>query len=140
MATVTRMLVLTRDEIMVCTDRVQNTDCGTDEKPIQVYGLLLKLGSAYLEAMTLDGKVGPEVPVAVTEAEAWLLRGKVTSGDKTSSDQLFGVKLLRKIYEVLERYNDGLGDLCTTEEGGDPMTADERQVLREWHQKEAGDA
>jgi len=102
------LLYLTRDEILVLTDRVQNTDSGTDEKPVRPYDLLLKLGSAYLEAVTLDGVRGPDVPVAVTEAEAWILRSKVMSSDKTATDPLFGVKLLRKIYEVLERYNAGL--------------------------------
>src|SRR5688572_25696709 len=102
------ILCLTRDEIMVLTDRVQNTDVGTDEKPVRTYDLLLKLGSAYLEAVTLDGMKGPDVPIAVTESEAWLLRSKVTSSDKMATDPLFGVKLLRKLYEVLEHCNNGV--------------------------------
>src|SRR5439155_16440969 len=96
--TVSELINLNRDEIMVLTDRVLNGDSGTDEKPVRAYDLLLKLGSAYLEAVTLDGVKGPEVPIGLTEAEAWLLRAKVTSSDKMATDPLFGVKLLRKIY------------------------------------------
>lgn len=135
----TRVLSLDRDEIMVLTDRTLNTDAGTDEKPVRSYDLLLKLGSAYLEAMTLDGIKGPEVPIALTESEAWLLRAKVTSSDKTQSDALFGVKLLKKLYEVLLRFNDGLDALPVTEMVGEEMTLERKQTLREWQAKTEGD-
>ena len=132
----TRLLALTRDEIMVLADRTLNTDYGTDEQPVKPCALLLKLGSAYLEAMTLDGVKGLDVPVAVTEAEAWLLRAKVTSSDKMATDPLFGVKFLRKVYDLLERFNDGLDALPISETAGEQMTSEQRQALKGWQAKE----
>ena len=132
------LLHLNRDEIMVLTDRVQNTDGGTDEKRVQPYDLLLKLGSAYLEAVTLDGVKGPEIPVAVTEAEAWLLRSKVSSSDKMATDPLFGVKLLRKLYEILERYNAGL-ELHLAEGVREERDAQSiKEALARWRESQDG--
>jgi hypothetical protein len=134
----TELLSLNRDEIMVLTDRVQNGDCGTDEKPLRPYDLLLKLGSAYLESVTLDGVKGPEVPIAVSEPEAWLLRSKVSSSDKMATDPLFGVRLLRKIYEVLERYNDGL-DLPVVEDVREERDAQSiKEALTRWRESQDG--
>src|SRR5207248_1211828 len=97
-------LSLTADEVMVLTDRVMNQDRGTEDMGCSAYLLLLRLGSAYVEMLS-DGKKPGEISVAVSESEAWLLRSKITSGDKSSSDALFGVKLLSKIYRVLLAYN-----------------------------------
>jgi hypothetical protein len=132
-----QLLYLTRDEVITLTDRIQNTDCGTEEKFVRPYDLLLKLGSAYLELVTLDGAAHPEVPVAVTESEAWLLRSKITSMDKTALDPLFGVKLLRKLYEILEAYNAGL-DLQTTSDAEDRDPRSIREALARWREKENG--
>jgi hypothetical protein len=134
----TEFLSLNRDEIMVLTDRVQNGDCGTDEKPLRPYDLLLKLGSAYLECVTLDGVKGPEVPIAVTEPEAWLLRSKVSSSDKMATDPLFGVRLLRKIYEVLEQYDAGL-DLPVVEDVREERDAQSiKEALTRWRESQDG--
>lgn len=134
-----QFLYLTRDEVITLTDRMQNTDCGTEEKFVRPYELLLKLGSAYLELVTVDGALHPEVPVAVTESEAWLLRSKITSMDKTATDPLFGVKLLRKLYEILERYNAGVdlqvGPVAEVEEK-DPRAI--KEALARWREKENG--
>jgi hypothetical protein len=117
---------------------VQNADAGTDEKRVCAYDLLLKLGSAYLEAVTLDGVKGPDIPVAITEAEAWLLRSKVTSSDKMATDPLFGVKLLRKLYEILEGYNTGfevrLAD--SGREERDPQAI--KEALARWREAQDG--
>ena len=115
---------------MVLTDRVMNQDRGTEDMACCAYLLLLRLGSAYIE-MLGDGKKAGEVPVAVSEAEAWLLRSKITSGDKSSSDALFGVKLLTKIYSVLLAYNI---EVPLPECGGiDEEFTDERKAaLRRW--------
>jgi hypothetical protein len=132
------LIHLNRDEIMVLTDRVQNADSGTDEKRVHPYDLLLKLGSAYLEAVTLDGVKGPDIPVAITESEAWLLRSKVTSSDKMATDPLFGVKLLRKLYEILEAYNTGFE--MRLAEGGreerDPQAI--KEALTRWREAQDG--
>src|SRR4051812_11070452 len=83
-----QFLSLAADEIMVLTDRVLNGDHGTEDMAVSVHPLLLRLGSSYVE-MLGDGKKPGELPIAVSEAEAWLLRSKITSGDKSSSDALF---------------------------------------------------
>ena len=94
------------------------------------YLLLLRLGSAYIE-MLGDGKKPGEVTVAVSEPEAWLLRSKITSGDKSSSDALFGVKLLSKIYHVLLAYNVEVS-LPTIGGADDEFTDERRAALRRW--------
>src|SRR5438552_2508319 len=123
-------LELTAEEVLVLTDRVLNQDRGTEDMGCSAYPLLLRLGSAYVE-MLGDGKKGGEVPIAVTEAEAWLLRSKVTSGDKSQSDPLFGVKLLCKIYRVLMTYDSGL-TLPEADGGDDEFTDERKAALRRW--------
>src|ERR1041384_920141 len=107
-------LSLTADEILVLTDRVQNQDRGTEDMSCSAYPLLLRLGSAYVE-MLGEGKQSGEISIAVSESEAWLLRTKVASADKSASDPLFGVKLLCKIYRVLLAYNM---DIALPDAGG----------------------
>jgi hypothetical protein len=123
-------LSLTADEVLVLTDRVLNQDRGTEDMACSAYALLLRLGSAYVE-MLESGKKPGEIPIAVSEAEAWLLRSKVTSADKSASDQLFGVKLLSKLYRVLLAYNV---DLSLPEPGGkdDEFNDERRAALRRW--------
>ena len=93
-------LNLDRSEVILLTDRTLNADVGTEGKCFDTYNLLLKLGSAYLELTERDVP-HLTVELVVTEAEAWHLRGKVSSSDKTASNPLFGVQLLRKLYSVL---------------------------------------
>jgi hypothetical protein len=123
-------LSLTADEVLVLTDRVQNHDRGTEDMSCSAYPLLLKLGSAYCE-MLGDGKQSGEIAIAVSEAEAWLLRSKVSSADKSPSDALFGVKLLCKLYRVLLAYNI---DVPLPNPGGvdDEFTDERRAALRRW--------
>ena len=128
--TAQQYLSLTADEVMVLTDRVMNQDRGTEDMSCCAYLLLLRLGSAYIE-MLGDGKKPGEVTVAVSEPEAWLLRSKITSGDKSSSDALFGVKLLSKIYHVLLAYNVEVS-LPTIGGADDEFTDERRAALRRW--------
>jgi len=123
-------LSLTADEVMVLTDRVMNQDRGTEDMSCCAYLLLLRLGSAYVEMLS-EGKKPGEISVAVSEAEAWLLRSKITSGDKSSSDALFGVKLLSKIYRILLAYNI---EMALPSVGGmdDEFTDERRSALRRW--------
>src|SRR5439155_20635484 len=94
-----QFLSLTAEEVLVLTDRVMNADRGTEDMACGAYPLLLRLGSAYVE-MLGNGKQTGEITLAISEPEAWLLRSKVSSADKSASDALFGVKLLCKIYNV----------------------------------------
>ena len=122
-------LSLTAEEIMVLTDRVLNTDHGTEDMACSAYALLLRLGSAYVEKLGATKRDG-ELPIAVSEAEAWLLRSKITSGDKSQADPLFGVKLLSKIYRCVLAYNTP--DLPDVGGVDDELTADKRAALRRW--------
>lgn len=95
-------VALTRDEVICLTDRVANTDRGTEDMALSSYPLLLKLGGLYLELVQPDGSNSTrEVAVTLSEAEIWLLRSKVTSGERSASDAMLGVKLLRKLYGAL---------------------------------------
>jgi hypothetical protein len=125
-----QFLTLTADEVLVLTDRVQNQDRGTEDMTCSAYSLLLRLGSAYVE-MLGNGKQTGEIPIAVSEEEAWLLRSKVTSADKSASDPLFGVKLLTKVYQILLAYNV---DVALPDPGGsdDDFTDERRAALRRW--------
>jgi len=123
-------LSLTADEVLVLTDRVQNLDRGTEDMACSAYPLLLRLGSAYVE-MLGEVKQSGEISIAVSEAEAWLLRSKVASSDKSAADALFGVKLLCKIYKILLAYNM---DLPLPDAGGDDdeFTDERKAALRRW--------
>lgn len=125
----TGRLSLTADEVMVLTDRVLNSDRGTEDMSCSSYPLILKLGSAYTDMLGASKQPG-EITIAVSEPEAWLLRSKVTSSDKTAADALFGVRLLCKIYTVLLEYNR----TPLPEAGGedDAFTADRKAALKRW--------
>ena len=91
---------------MLLTDRVTNSDYVDGN--VDPRALLLKLGSAYVELIHEDGGRSGEITVGLTEAEAWLLRGKVSSADKLATRPRLGVQLLRKLYRVLLDFNTQL--------------------------------
>jgi hypothetical protein len=130
----TRLINLNADEVMCLSDRVLNHDAGTEEQRMSGYCLLLKLGSAFVELVGTGQKQGGTVPIAVTEGEAWLLRSKIISSDKTATDSLFGIRLLTKLYTALLSFNglDGL-PVCETSDGS--MTEQQKVALAEWREK-----
>lgn len=91
-------LTLTASEVLLLTDRVQNTD--KDDGREIAKRLLLKLGSAYLEMVGDSPKPGT-ITIHVTEAETWLARSKFNSGDRTDADSKLGIHMLRKLYTLL---------------------------------------
>lgn len=125
------LLSLTADEIMLLTDRIQAADVGVEPHGLSAYPLLLRLGSAYLDAFGDGTKREGTIPLSVSEAEAWLLRSKVSSGDKSPSDALLGVKLLCKIFRVLLAYNPLME---VPEAGGvdDEMNEDRKRALKRY--------
>jgi len=135
MAEITRTLTLNRDEVMVLADRTQNTDVGTDDMRVVAYRLLFKLGSLYLELVDPADHTVRSGDIRVTEAEAWLLRSKVQSGDKMASDPLFGVRLLRKIYQVLVEFEAAV-DMPLAESDGPAMGSGQREALSLWAKQE----
>ncbi len=95
-------LSLNAIEIMLLADRVQNSDVGEKGQEVTSFHLLEKLGSAYLEMVGPEKLQDGEVPLVFTEAELWLLRSRVTSSERgTENDPLFGIHLLRKLYEAI---------------------------------------
>jgi hypothetical protein len=129
-----RLIELNADEVMCLSDRVLNHDAGTEEQRMSGYCLLLKLGSAFVELVGSGQKQPGTVPIAVTEGEAWLLRSKIISSDKTASDPLFGVRLLTKLYTALLAFN-GVDELPECESGDGAMTEQQKVALAEWREK-----
>lgn len=128
------VVCLNADEIMVLSDRVSAADVGPEPHAVCAYPLLLKLGSLFVELVGSGTKAAGELPVTLTEAELWLLRGKVTTGDKTATDPLFGVKLLAKIYTGLLQLNGaGTWPLADEESPADKAQTVER--LKGWAER-----
>ena len=132
-------LTLNRDETMILADRVANTDVGTQDMQVAAYRLLIKLGSLYMELVSPSAGATAEGTIVVTEAEAWLLRGKVNSGEKMASDQFFGINLLRKLYALVLEFDADTDGLAVAEEAGPGMGDREREALTLWQKKEGDD-
>ena len=132
-------LTLNRDETMILTDRTYNGDQGTQDMQVAAYRLLIKLGSLYMELVSPSAGATAEGTIVVTEAEAWLLRGKVNSGEKMASDQFFGMNLLRKLYTIVLAFDADTDGLAVAEEAGPGMGAREREALTLWQKKETDD-
>ena len=114
-------LTLNQGETMLLTDRVQNTALD-DNVPIGK-PFLLKLASAYLELVG-DKTTTQTVTVFITEREAWLARSLFNSGDRTATDNLAGVHLLRKLYAILLRFNADEVDALPDADAGDKSFAE----------------
>lgn len=91
-------LDLTAMEVMLLTDRIQNTDRDDGREIAKPF--LLKLASAYLEMIGDRPKEGM-CTIWVMESEAWLARSKFNSGDRTDADPKLGIHMLRKLYGIL---------------------------------------
>lgn len=115
---------------MVCSDRVRNDDHNTEDQPCSAYPLLLKLAGVFVELVGDGTKQSHAVTIYVTEPEAWLLRSKVTTGDKSASDPLFGVRLLSKLYRVLLAFD--AGELPLTDEESPADKAQTVERLKGW--------
>lgn len=129
-------LSLTWEEVMLLTDRIANTDSfeGSGAKE-----LILKLGSAYVESIEESGGKPGEIPIVVTEPEAWLLRSKVNSLDKMPNRPQLGVSLLRKIYRVLLSYNSTV-DLPVTSARDEIDCHAVQEAMARWRQSLDGSA
>ena len=100
-------LELTAMEVMLLTDRIQNTD--RDEGREIAKPLLLKLASAYLEMIGERPKEGV-CTIWVTEPEAWLARSKFNSGDRIDADPKLRIHMLRNIYKILLAFDAKLDE------------------------------
>jgi hypothetical protein len=132
-------LTLSGLEVVFLTDGIRNSDIaeGLPDKdaywPLAREALLL-LGSAYLEVVTPEGiKPGP-VTIYISEEVAWLLRGKVRTGDVAIDGKTnVGTSLLLKLYAMLESFNSGLLDLETVAIEEPPV---DNTKLEEFRQRE----
>lgn len=132
-------ITLVRDEVMVLIDRVANTDRGTEDQQVIPYRLILKLGSLYLEVVKPESPATAAGSIRLTEAETWLLRAKVQSGDKMASDAQFGIRLLHKLYELLIAFDANVRALPSAQDDGPTMGAEQREALTTWQREHEGD-
>jgi len=126
-------LTLTVRELLYLLDSISNADVdqGDLEQPMRVQALarplVLKLASLFLEVVPTP--VGSpdmlrEGAVAVTEREAWLLRGKVTMGAFGLDKVPIGPALLRKLYVALLEFGEvDVGPLAETDEDSETAIA-----------------
>lgn len=128
-------------EIVYLCDSINNKDVaeGLEEEkayvPLARQALLI-LGSAYREVVSPEGIKG-SVQIQITEDIAWLLRGKVRTGDIAIDGQTnIGVSLLLKLYGLLLEFNSGVADIKTSLEDEPPITPVSKQLLKELQEKE----
>jgi hypothetical protein len=107
-------LELTAMEVLLLTDRIQNTD--RDEGREIAKPFLLKLASAYLEMIGERAKEGT-CTLWITEPEAWMARSKFNSGDRCDADPKLGIHMLRKLYTILLSFDAELDQWPEAVEG-----------------------
>ena len=120
-------LELTAMEVLLLTDRVQNTDREDNREIAKPF--LLKLASAYLEMIGERPREGT-CTIWVTEPEAWLARSKFNSGDRCDADPKLGIHMLRKIYRILLAFDAELDQWPEATEG-DKRFIDQSMPIRE---------
>lgn len=120
-------LELTAHELLLLTDRVQNTDKDDGREIAKPF--LLKLASAYLEMIGDRPKDGT-CTIWVTEREAWLARSKFNSGDRCDADPKLGIHMLRKLYSILLSFDADL-DQWPVANDGDKRYVDHSVPIRE---------
>lgn len=120
-------LELTAMEIMLLTDRIQNSD--KDEGREIAKPLLIKLASAYLEMIGERPREGT-CTIWVTEPEAWLARSKFNSGDRCDADPKLGIHMLRKLYSILLTFDADLEQWPVVDDG-DKRYVDHSVPIRE---------
>lgn len=115
-------LHLTVLEVIFLADnlRVDDTDEGNPQAPSHMRGtfigrsLLRKIGSLYIEFANQTGNfdfskyAGEDLsaPITVTEAEAWLMKGRIRTGDLAMDGQTnIGVELSCKLFELVNRFD-----------------------------------
>jgi len=120
-------LELTAMEVLLLTDRVQNTDREDNREIAKPF--LLKLASAYLEMIGERPREGT-CTIWVTEPEAWLARSKFNSGDRCDADPKLGIHMLRKLYRILLAFDAELDHWPEATEG-DKRFIDQSMPIRE---------
>lgn len=130
----TRVLALTGLEVVWLSDAVRNAKTIKEDEDEQscVKPLVLNLGSAYLELVKPDGIIDGPVEIAVTEAQCWLMRALVRTGDLAIDGKTnVGVPLLTKLYGLLMQFASELDDLEVSAYESPPLTEEARRDLKE---------
>lgn len=102
-------LALQLREVVYLLDSISNADVdqGDEQEPQRIRPLarqvLLKLGDLLMELMPVGivPIMAAEGTTRVTEREAWLLRGKITSGAMSADKQVIGLSLMQRLYALL---------------------------------------
>jgi hypothetical protein len=121
---------LTAMEVLLLTDRIQNTDREDGREIAKPF--LLKLGSAYLEMIGERPREGL-CTIWVTEPEAWLARSKFNSGDRCDADPKLGIHMLRKLYAILLAFD------AEMDQWPDALDGDSRYADRAVRSREVSD-
>lgn len=123
--------------------RVEDLDLGDPDNPGKIdpigRGLLIKLGSAFLE-MTTDVAIEDKKACTLefTEKECWLIKARVRSGDMSASVPV-GIPILRRVMETLISFRADLGNVpIACVEDDHPFTQDDLQLLQLKEKEDAG--
>jgi len=132
----TKPLTLSGVEVVFLADSITNKDVAEGLPERDVYlplarEALLLLGSAYRELVTQQGIDPGPLVLQVNEEIAWLLRGKVRTGDLAIDGKTnVGVPLLLKLYELLNAFSVDLPELPpVAETEGQEISENDREFL-----------
>jgi hypothetical protein len=127
-------LELTGLEVVFLLDSLRNAGNFTEAQAEFdcLEDLVLKLASLYRELVTPDGIAPGPLRVEVNEAETWLLRAKVRTGDVgIDGTTNVGVPLSLKLYELMARFEADVDEYWQTaaEDGERPLTAEQQAAF-----------
>lgn len=110
-------LTLSGLEVTFLSDALRNGDGvkAIEDEVSCLRPLLVNLASAYRELVEPTGIADGPVTIAVTEAQCWLMRAKVRTGDLAIDGKTnVGVGLLRKLYGAILDLQSGLEGMEVT--------------------------
>lgn len=123
-----QVLLLSADEVMVLSDRLRSPMQTQEGGP--VFGLLLRLGSVYVELVGSGERKEGQRSVMVSEAEAWLMRDLLSSADRLDKSPRLGIELITKLYQLLAACNTEPLDLPDAEGVERELTPADTKALR----------
>lgn len=138
METPTLALSLTGLEVVHLVDSLHNGATTPDKEAelAELRPLIVNLAKLYRELVSVEGiKPGPLV-VKVTQAQCWLMRSRVRTGDiGIDGTTNIGIPLGLKLYDLMLRFDDGLEEgLDDFDVGGegedDPFSAEQGELLK----------
>jgi len=128
----TGTLSLSGHEVVFLSDALRNGDGvkAIEDEVSCLRPLLLNLGSAYRELVDVTGIADGPVSIAVTEAQCWLMKSKVRTGDLAIDGKTnVGVGLLLKLYGLLLELQSGLEGMEVAAYDEPPISDEARREL-----------